>query len=349
MEPTTTRTSMCAHPRLEIMTSYGTTARWLRPAIFLGAIAAATVAGAGPAHAQTADKDAKPAAGVSVGAEASAEVNVGGAAADANAGAAVDDPLDDPLLQNDDPGAKKPGDPLKEQDRANAEAAQADLKKGSRYQDIVVVPRKDFLKGGRLELAPFTGITVNDPLIRHYAFGGDLTFFLTDVFGVGLQGMYFIKERTDREGLVGLQYDRTASINKYIWSAALNFSYVPVYGKFALFNKHIVHWEAYASGGIGMTQTEIIPRIPSDKTFKTNAITPNFGGGGRLYITDWLTVNVSLRDYLFNDKFEPTDRSSSDSIDTVKENAEQQFVHNILLYAGVGFYLPPSFSYRTAR
>ena len=43
------------------------------------------------------------------------------------------------------------------------------------WEDIVVVPRKAFLKGGRLELAPFTGITLNDVLIRHYTFGGDLS------------------------------------------------------------------------------------------------------------------------------------------------------------------------------
>ena len=43
------------------------------------------------------------------------------------------------------------------------------------WQDILVVPRKPFLKGGRLELAPFTGLTINDNLIRHYVFGADLS------------------------------------------------------------------------------------------------------------------------------------------------------------------------------
>ena len=39
------------------------------------------------------------------------------------------------------------------------------------WQDIVVVPRKAFLKGGRLEIVPFAGLTMNDNLIRHYIFG----------------------------------------------------------------------------------------------------------------------------------------------------------------------------------
>jgi hypothetical protein len=52
----------------------------------------------------------------------------------------------------------------------------------------VVVPRKGFLKRHRVELAPFSAISINDTLIRHYAFGGDLTFYLTDVFSVGVGG-----------------------------------------------------------------------------------------------------------------------------------------------------------------
>src|SRR4051812_6265736 len=45
------------------------------------------------------------------------------------------------------------------------------------WEDVVVVPRKGFLKGGRLELAPFTAVTLNDVLIRHYSVGGDLNFY----------------------------------------------------------------------------------------------------------------------------------------------------------------------------
>ena len=53
------------------------------------------------------------------------------------------------------------------------------------WQDIVVVPRKQFLKSGRLEIAPIAGITVNDNLIRHYMFAADLNYFLTDALWVG--------------------------------------------------------------------------------------------------------------------------------------------------------------------
>ena len=86
-----------------------------------------------------------------------------------------------------------------------------------------------------------------------------------------------------------------------------------------------------------------------DATFKNNNITPSLGVGTHLFLSNWLTFNVALKDYVFNDMFEPTNRSPGEDIDTVKADAESQFVHNVMLYAGIGLYLPTSFQYRTPR
>jgi outer membrane beta-barrel protein len=217
------------------------------------------------------------------------------------------------------------------------------------YEDIVVVPRKAFLKSGRLELAPLAGVTLNDNLIHHYSVGGELNFYLTDVFSIGVQGQYFIKERSERDSLVGLQYNRVPTLNKYKYAGALNFGYVPGYGKFTLFNKYIWHWDIFVSAGVGAILTEIIPRIASDPAFQNINIMPDFGLGTRFFLNDWLTVNFALRDYVFNDKFEPTDRTRGEDIATVKARASSQFVNNIMFFASVGFYLPTSFQYRTPR
>jgi outer membrane beta-barrel protein len=217
------------------------------------------------------------------------------------------------------------------------------------WNDVVVVPRKAFLKSGRLELFPFSGVSLNDNLIRHYAFGGNLNYYVSDVFSIGVEGQYYLKERTDRESVVGLQYNRVATLNRYLYSAAVDFGYVPGYGKFTLFNRYIIHWDLYIQGGVGVIQTEIIPRIVGNATFKTLAISPNLGVGTHLFVSNWLTFNVALKDYVFNDKFEPTNRDQTWAIDRVKSEASSQFVHNVMLYAGIGLYLPTSFQYRTPR
>jgi len=217
------------------------------------------------------------------------------------------------------------------------------------WADIVVLPRKAFLKGLRLELAPYTGTSLNDILIRHYVFGVNLNFFLSDVLWVGVQGNYYIKALTERESLVGLQYNRIPTLNRYLFGAALNFGYVPVYGKFALFNSSIIHWEVYASAGFGITRTEIIPRVPGDATFTNDSLTPNFALGGRFFLFDWLTLNYAVRDYLILDKFEAVNRPRGSTAAQAKATADGVLVHNVMFYVGAGIYFPTKFSYRLPR
>ncbi|HEY0711349.1 MAG TPA: outer membrane beta-barrel domain-containing protein [Polyangia bacterium] len=217
------------------------------------------------------------------------------------------------------------------------------------WEDVVVVPRKAFLKAGRLELVPYTGVSLNDVLIRHYAFGGELNYYLSDVFSVGLEGQYYVKERTDRESLVGLQYNRVSTLNRYLWAGSINFGYVPGYGKFTMFNRFIVNWDFYIQAGVGLIQTEIIPRNVGDQAFKNNRIMPNVGAGTHLFLSNWLSFNFAVKDYIFNDLFEPQQRTRGQSIDVVKQNAQSQLVQNVMIYAGLGLYLPTSFQYRTPR
>ncbi|MFL5303907.1 MAG: outer membrane beta-barrel domain-containing protein [Polyangia bacterium] len=224
------------------------------------------------------------------------------------------------------------------------------------WKDIVVIPRKAFLKGGRVELQPFAGITINDNLIRHYVFGLDINYFLTDVFWVGLEGQYYIHQLTNEEQLLGSEYNLAPTLNEYKYGGALNFGYVPVYGKFALFNRSIISWEIWASAGIGVTMTKVIPRDPSNAAlaFTNTDLTPNVGLGGRFFLTDWLTINYAFRDYILPDKFEPRPDGAmaNPQITTsaqAKAQAQSQLVNNIVFSVGVGFYLPTKFQYKTPR
>jgi outer membrane beta-barrel protein len=220
------------------------------------------------------------------------------------------------------------------------------------WEDIVVVPRKAFLKKSRVEIAPFTGITLNDPLIRHYSFGGDINYYITDVLSVGVEGQYFLKELSERESLVGPQYYLVPTINKLKYHYALAFGYVPGYGKFGLFNKWIVHWDLTFALGIGMIRTEIIPRAFGDASFTNDNIVGHAGLGVRLFVLDWLTLGITFRDYVYQDAFEFQGRTDEMSISEVKSRSQQsqsQLVQNIMMFFSVGFYIPPSFTYRTPR
>lgn len=219
------------------------------------------------------------------------------------------------------------------------------------WKDIIVVVRKPFLKRKRTELNPFVGTTINDNIIRHYSIGGELAYYLTDVLAVGVEGQYYTHEFEGPFDLVARQARRLPTVNKYNWSTALDFHYVPVYGKFAVLDHKLVAWEVLFTAGIGVGQSEVIPRDTKYPGFTNLLIQPNIGAGMRFFLAKWLTINLGFRDYAFIDKFEPTDRSPgmNDTASMAQANADSKLINNIMFQIGVSFWVPTSFEYTTFR
>jgi outer membrane beta-barrel protein len=219
------------------------------------------------------------------------------------------------------------------------------------WKDILVVVRKPFLKLHRTELFPFVGTTMNDNMITHYTLGGEFAYWMTDVLAVGVEGQYYQHSFGEPYDLVARQTRRLPTLNQYNWSAALNFHYVPVYGKFAVLDKKLVAWEVFFTAGIGAGQSEVIPRDTKFPGFTNILIQPNAGAGMRFFLAKWLTINFGIRDYMFIDKFEPTDRSPTmnATASQAKDNADSAFINNIMFQIGVSFWLPTSFEYTTFR
>jgi outer membrane beta-barrel protein len=216
------------------------------------------------------------------------------------------------------------------------------------WQDIVVVVRKPFLKVGRTELLPTWGVTMNDNLIQHVQFNGQFNYYLTDVLAVGLEGHLYVKSLREPFDLVARQARRLPTVNKYNYGAALNFHYVPVYGKFAVLDQHLIHWEAFFTAGVGFTESEVLPRDPALQPFKNFLVTPNVGASMRFFLTKFLTVNVGIRDYIFVDKFEAVNRTEVNG-DLAKQNASSALINNVVFQAGISFWFPTSFEYTTFR
>ena len=230
------------------------------------------------------------------------------------------------------------------------------VKKGDRtlgeerisWSDILVVVRKPFLKVSRLELLPTWGVTMNDNIIQHIQLSGQLNYYLTDVLAVGVEGNYYLDRNREPFDLVARQARRLPTVNKYKYGASLNFHYVPVYGKFAVLNEYLIHWETFFTAGVGFTQSETKVRDPRFQPFSNFLITPNIGASMRFFLTKFLTVNVGIRDYIFIDKFEAISRTEVNG-DMAKNNADSALINNVLFQAGISFWIPPSFEYTTFR
>lgn len=228
---------------------------------------------------------------------------------------------------------------------------------------ITVVQRQRMLKKKRFELQPQFGITVNDPYVRHYTVGVQADYWLTNRMALGLVGTGLIGAKTPRYDNIRRQEGLLLTANQVLWQANLNFTYNFMYGKIAIFNRALLHWEAGASIGGGVMQTRVIPRYEAlHEPFN------NFTGGGvigfhsRTYIprVDWLAFDLGVRYWLFADRLEPEQRgpdTASGGVDLpaldspagAKEASTPQLAHNVTFFVGVSFFFPTSFEYTTPR
>lgn len=219
------------------------------------------------------------------------------------------------------------------------------------WKDILVVIRKPFLKLHRIELSPFVATTMNDNMIRHNTLGLQANYYLSDVFAVGVEGQYFTHQFREPFDLVGRQARRLPTVNEYNWSAAFNFHYVPVYGKFAVLDKHLLTWEVFFTAGAGVGQSSVIERDRTYPGFDNFLLQANVGLSMRFFLSKFLTVTMGFRDYIFLDQFEPANRSAmmNATADQAKDNADSAFINNVMFQLGVSIWLPMSFEYTTFR
>ena len=277
-----------------------------------------------------------------------------GAKGSASAGAGSGSAVDSGEIQMDE-DQNKPGDlaaDLNANDQATAVVKTGEVKKTPiSWKDIIVVIRKPFLKVRRTELNPFVATTMNDNMIRHETIGGEFAYWLTDVLAIGVEGQYFVHTFEEPYDLIARQARRLPTVNQYNWSTALDFHYVPVYGKFAVLDHKLITWESYFTAGIGVGQSEVVLRDKAFPGFTNLLIQPNIGVNMRFFLAKWLTINLGIRDYLFIDKYEPTNRStmSNASASDAQAHADSAFVNNIMFQIGLSFWLPTSFEYTTFR
>jgi outer membrane beta-barrel protein len=231
-----------------------------------------------------------------------------------------------------------------------------EVKPGTKlWQDIYVVPRRAVLKRRRLEIAPSYNVTLNNPVVRHHGFGGNLNLYLSEAFFIGLEGTYYVKDLTDRYFLLGLDDRVLPSANQYIFSALLQFGYVPIHGKFTLFNSNIFHWEVTIAAGVGVIETQVIPRDPANVALAFTNFDVLFAAelGSKLWLTRWLAVDAYIRDYIFPDILEPTNHGMGMGADTTadqaKSHGESTLVNNIVFGIGLSAFLPTGFDYKTLR
>ena len=172
---------------------------------------------------------------------------------------------------------------------------------------------------------------------------------------VGINGTFYQPFNSDSD--FNFQNRRATRIavplTEYQWGANLNFTYVPMYGKFAGFSNFIFHYDGYVIGGVGALSTRPTPVIdPDNRNFDFKPkVSFNVGLGLRIFFNRWLALNLELRDYIYNEQLEnltiaPTQQQQRDPGTWFGEN---RITNAVQAQLGVSIFFPFSWEYRLPK
>lgn len=222
-------------------------------------------------------------------------------------------------------------------------------------EEIYAVQQIYALRINRVEVAPSIAFTLNDQYVSHPAAAISINYWWTNVLAVGLNFLWYggLESESDLNFHTRRSTRLAVPITEYQLGAHLNFTYVPLYGKFNMFNEFIFQWDAYVLGGVGFLRTRPVPVIdPEIRSFDFDfRIAFNIGIGLRVFVTRWLAIFAELRDYMYLEQLENTTVGiGSDRLN--KDNwaaSGASFTNNVTAQIGATIFLPFDFEYHKPR
>jgi outer membrane beta-barrel protein len=219
-------------------------------------------------------------------------------------------------------------------------------------EQIFAVQQAYALRVRRLELQAGWSVSMNDQFVGHPAPVLALNYYITNVLAIGVNGEYYQPFNVDKEFNAQVRRATRVAVplTEYQWGAALNFTYVPAYGKFAGFGDFIFHYDAYVVGGVGALSVRPIPVVdPDNRNFAFEPkLAFNAGIGLRIFFNRWFAAVLEVRDYVFNDKLENLSVAAN-AQDKNTWYGETSLTNNVQAQFGAAFFIPPSFDYRLPK
>ncbi len=222
-------------------------------------------------------------------------------------------------------------------------------------EEIFAVQQIYALRINRVEISPSFAATLNDPFVSHPAIAIGLNYWWTNVLAIGANFLWYegLENESDLNFFVRRSTRLAVPVSAYQFGAHLAFTYVPLYGKFAMFNEFIFQWDAYIVGGVGIMRTRPVPVVdPEIRNFDYDIrVAFNLGVGIRVFVSRWLAVFAEFRDYMYLEQLEALqvalgeDRSNPQTW----TQGDPAFTNNVTVHLGLTFFFPFEFEYQLPR
>ena len=148
------------------------------------------------------------------------------------------------------------------------------------------VQKRDFLKKHRFEIAALGGAYASDALSSTYVYGGALSFFLSEDFGLEAMVLrnpvsYRLQDPIIAAGLLHSFQSGAA------WNGLAAMLWSPVHAKLRFSDRHITHADLLLVAGAGRTLSDAAQGL----TFQA-------GLGLKLYLARFISLRIDVRDLM---------------------------------------------------
>ena len=226
----------------------------------------------------------------------------------------------------------------------------------------------------RFELTPAFEASINADFKHILSAGLKLEFHITDMWSIGAVGFYGTDLDTGLNSRISRdlpddvddgdptptrdQWDEHLNTMPYYGAAYI--SITPWYGKLAAFSKFFVNFDFYFSAGVAYAKLEneccsfdedeapggdlengILPdnNPNNDPALNDGSKVGGYLGGGiHVFLSNWAALDLTVRDYLFQDNPSGLDFDA----DLVVTDDDNRFLNHLFMGVGVSFFLPPT-------
>lgn len=178
-------------------------------------------------------------------------------------------------------------------------------------ESIVVIQKKPHLKKYRVEFTLLAGVIPSNPFLTYIPIEGRIGFHLSEGFAIEAGGGYFpplgagtIKNQINDDLKRFPHFLGVRIFEQQVFYANIDLVWTPIYGKMRVDALNwIAHWEIFIQLGGGITGVYDFERSGRFDSDLTNPLkfrpTLNVGAGTRLWLTNWMTLRLDIREYLF--------------------------------------------------
>jgi outer membrane beta-barrel protein len=171
-------------------------------------------------------------------------------------------------------------------------------------REVAVVQKRLFTKAGRAELSLFSGIIPNDPFLTYIPIGGRFNYYFVESISLEIAGSFTGDAvQIDSELTEFLKNTKNIQANVDLldiqqWRADAAVVWSPFYGKLALLQRKLSHFDINLAAGFGVVQTDSPneERTATESQFKPEGIV---GAGFRAFLTESFTLRLDFRQFIF--------------------------------------------------